>query len=106
MFTQNMLLCLSAGIPFLGFRIPKPRRVLYVQSEVSEHAMQDRLKRTIAGHPDLNFADALLVNAQFRTIQYLVERGQPEILAFDPLYKLHTKDENKPHEMREIIDLF
>src|SRR5206468_1030907 len=55
MFIQNMILSISAGIPFLGFRVPKPRRILYVQSEVSEHAMQDRLARMIAGQPDCNF---------------------------------------------------
>jgi AAA domain/Domain of unknown function (DUF3854) len=115
MLTQNMTLSLSAGVDFLGFRIPKPRRVLYVQSEVSPYAIQERLKRMIDGRPGLNFADALLTNAHnlkidtkegFRTIQHLIERSRAEVLIFDPLYRLHTKDENKAHEMREIVDLF
>jgi hypothetical protein len=115
MFTQNLLLSISAGCDFLGFRIPKPRRVLYIQSEVSEHATQDRFRRMIGGRPELNFSDALLVNAHnlkidskdgFRTIAHLIERSRAEVVVFDPLYKLHSKDENKADEMRQIMDLF
>jgi hypothetical protein len=115
MFTQNMILSIAAGYPMLGFDIPKARRVMYVQSEVSPHAMQDRFARMIAGRSDSHFAGAMLVNAHnlkidtkegFRTIQHLIERSHAEVLIFDPLYKLHCKDENSAQDMREIVDLF
>lgn len=117
MLLQNLLLCLAAGVSFIDFPIPKLRRVVLIQSEVSPWAMQDRLKRMIAGRADQNlqFENALLVNAPnlkidtkegYRAIQMILEQSGAEVVGFDPLYRLHSSDENKANEMRAVVDLF
>lgn len=42
----QMALCLSIGQDVLGFRIPRPARVLYVLAEGSRHAFRGRLRTT------------------------------------------------------------
>ncbi|HYK89797.1 MAG TPA: AAA family ATPase [Acidobacteriota bacterium] len=118
MLVQNMILSLAAGIPVLGqFPIPLSRRVVYIQSEVSPHAMQDRLKKMIdsRGGEDLRFHSATLVNAPnlkidskegYRAIEMILEQSKAEVAVFDPLYRLHVADENRANEMRAVIDLF
>ena len=42
-FALNMAIQISMGKPFLErFNIPNPKRVLYLQSEISPQSMQDR----------------------------------------------------------------
>jgi hypothetical protein len=117
MLLQNLLLSLAAGVSFIDFPVPKPRRVVLIQSEVSPWAMQDRLKRMIAGRADQNpqFENALLVNAPnlkidtkdgYRAIKMILEQSRAEVVGFDPLYRLHSSDENKTNEMRSVVDLF
>jgi hypothetical protein len=43
----TIALCIAAGIPFLGMKVPTPRRVLYCDSESSRHAFY-HLVRTIS----------------------------------------------------------
>jgi hypothetical protein len=118
MLIQNLMLSLAAGIPFLeDFYIPQSRRVVLIQSEVSPHAMQDRLRKMIDARENdrLKFQSAMLVNAPnlkidskegYRTIQMILEQSKAEVVIFDPLYRLHTADENKAQEMRAVVDLF
>lgn len=118
MLVQNIVLSLAAGVPLWNqFAIPKPRRVAYIQSEVSPQAIQDRFKTMIDSRAaeNLMFSSALLVNAPnlkidskegFRAIQMIIENSQAEVVVFDPLYKLHAADENKTDQMRNVIDQF
>jgi hypothetical protein len=118
MLVQNMVLSLAAGIPLLDqFPIPLARRVVYIQSEVSPHAMQDRFKRMIDSRAgdNLGFHSATLVNAPnlkidskegFRAVEMILEQSEAEIAVFDPLYRLHVADENRANEMRAVIDRF
>jgi hypothetical protein len=39
----ELWLSVAAGVDFLGFRVPKPRRVLYVQSELSDALLAKRV---------------------------------------------------------------
>ena len=40
---------LAAGTDWLGFRIPKPRRVLYIDEEMAEEDLRRRIKQLAAG---------------------------------------------------------
>ena len=45
---SNLAICVAAGKPFLlQFPVPKRRRVLYFQQEISERSMQDRLQKML-----------------------------------------------------------
>ena len=43
-FFLQLALAMAAGREFLGWRIPRPRRVVYVQFEVREHHTHRRLR--------------------------------------------------------------
>lgn len=38
--------CLSMGVPFLNFRVPKPRKVMHVQFELKDESFSNLIRRT------------------------------------------------------------
>lgn len=56
LFALQFALCVAAGVPFMTFQVPRPRRVLLVQFEMMDSMVTDRLKPTINAlldkHPD------------------------------------------------------
>ena len=47
-FVSNGGLDISIGNPFLGqFNVPTPQKVLYIQAEISQRSMQERLRKMI-----------------------------------------------------------
>lgn len=93
-----MALCIAGGIPFLGLKVPKPRRVLYCDAESSRHAFH-KLLHTIskqlgfksvpknfhvwspnwdATQHGLDYAGTLFRNAEWNGFK-------PEVVFVDPL---------------------
>jgi len=105
----NMGLCIARGKPFLGFNVPEARRVLYLQAEISEHSMQDRLKKMLfAVDYDLLPERLHIINHKgikldrkndLEQISKFIEHYQVSVLIVDPLYKFHSGDENKVEHM-------
>lgn len=54
--TLDMLLHIAAGVPWLGFRVPKPRRVLYVDEEMAKDETWRRVVWLCRGRPVLQHA--------------------------------------------------
>ena len=44
-FTLQLAMSVACGLDFLGFNVPKPRRVLYLQLEVAPKHFQERLQK-------------------------------------------------------------
>lgn len=113
----NMLLRLSrqvcTGQTFLGYRIPKPRSVLYLMLEGSPRATKRRLRkvwqgtdaeargRFHIGHVTLDLSDEHSLLALYA----LLSRVQPEVLVIDPLRNAHPWDENVSHEMKRLTTI-
>lgn len=117
-FLLQASLCLSTSRNFLKWHIPKPRRILYCQFEIKEHHLQRRLIRMChaLGIVYNDLADRfIIINGRGKDISG--ERGinkiwekvkdfMPEVIAFDPLYKLMEGVENAAEDGKKILNAF
>ena len=113
----NLGVNLALGNDFLGFKVPKPRKVLYIQQEIADWALRDRSDKLLQDNDsDLldNFTiitttgDLLKITSSKDREQILshIEDIEPDLAIFDPFSTFHNKNENDASEMNEILDFF
>ena len=117
-FLLMFLLCLAAGRPFLSWHIPKPRRILHVQFEIQGHHYHRRVKRMAKalGITAADLGDRFnILNARglgiagpegIEKIGLIAAGINPEIISFDPLYKVATGAENAAEDLKGILNCF
>ncbi|MEI7672285.1 MAG: AAA family ATPase [Deltaproteobacteria bacterium] len=117
-FLLQFLLCLAAGRSFLSWRIPKPRRILHVQFEIQDHHFHRRVKKMAKalGITSADLGDRFhILNARglgiagqegIEKIGLIAARTNPEIISFDPLYKVATGAENAAEDLKGVLDCF
>ncbi|MBA4419269.1 MAG: hypothetical protein C0392_15395 [Syntrophus sp. (in: bacteria)] len=117
-FLMQLLLSVASGKDFLGLKIPRPRRVFAIQFEIQAHHYHRRLKReaqamgiTIKDLGDrfqiLNARGLGLTGKQgIEKIKQIVEAYSPELISFDPLYKVASGAENAAEDMKPILNAF
>ncbi len=117
-FLLQLLLCIAAGFPFLNWIIIKPRRILHVQFEVQAHHYHRRVLRmaTALGITQDKIGDRFqILNARglgiygpegIKKIELISESVQPDIISFDPLYKIATGAENAAEDLKETLNSF
>jgi hypothetical protein len=117
-FLLQGLLCLAAGRPFLRWRVSKPRRVSHVQYEIQPAHYHRRLKRMCRalGITARDLGDRLqIINARgsgltgaegIEKLALLVAPHHPEIISFDPLYKVATGAENAAEDAKVVLHAF
>lgn len=108
-FLTNMAFALASGQPFLGYPVPKPIRVLYLNCEISEGAFQDRIELMRARYPDAmlddcfyrDFRDISLPTTRdytkvdsWRLLAELIEESQATYAILDPMANVFTGNEN------------
>lgn len=117
-FLDQLGLCLAAGIPFLRWSCPQPRRVILIQFEIRPHHKHRRIKR-LAGalriQPE-DLGDRLrILNARglgitgtagLEKITPELMTLEPDVIAIDPLYKLTTGVENAAEDAKIILNAF
>ncbi len=117
-FFIQMVMCFATGRDFLGWRVPKKRRVLMVQFEIQRNHYHRRIKRMAKAlgisAEELN-DNLLVINARGLDISAADVGGEicriaqekgVEIIAFDPLYKLMNEGENATSDFRPILSAF
>ncbi len=116
--TLQLCLCLAAGRPFMGLRITQKRQVIYIQFEIKDKHCQRRLKNMCraVGINANDLEDRLLIlngrglgitgAAGIERIQTAVLNFRPELIVFDPLYKIATGVENTAEDMKAIMACF
>lgn len=117
-FQQQMMLSLAAGRDFLSMTTPQRRRVLYCQFEITKdhfHRRIRRMARAMAITPE-DLGDRFqIINARglgisgAEGVQRIMHKAQviePDLIAFDPLYKLATGAENATEDMKVILGAF
>ncbi len=117
-FVQQMMLSIAAGNDFLSWRIPNPRKVLYCQFELRDHHQHRRLRRMAGAMgitPD-HLEDRLqIINARglgiagpegIERVKREALKFRPEVIVFDPLYKLTTGAENAAEDAKVILSAF
>lgn len=119
LFVCNLGISIASGKPFLNqFPVPRQHRVLYFQMEISEKQMQRRLKLML----DYANNNGIIPGPHFKLVNLppvrldtdngvkaamrIIRATRPEVVIWDPLYKLHGQDENKQRDMRRVLEKF
>jgi|GEM_PF-2964097 hypothetical protein len=107
----NLALALANGKPFLNFEIQKPCRVLFLQAELSEGRLKERLNSIspVWGTPkDWLYLATVRVflneKTGFEIINKLIAQTIPDVIFIDPLIEYFSGDENKQQDMRQLTD--
>lgn len=109
----------AVGLPgaptnWLGFKVPRPLRVMYVQYEVTVRMMQERIRRQSEGLGYEFVIPPYVLNRPPRDVPLrdLITQGvqgagaPPDLVVIDPLTQVHLLDENNAQEMRRLTDSF
>ena len=117
----DMLICLSKGIPWMGFKTAGPTRVAYISREDHPSLTAWRLQHLNAGkrlpaQTDETMATNFMVNTraqcpelmldndeQLQKLIRALKRFSPEFVIFDVFNVFHAKDENDNSEMRAVL---
>jgi len=115
MMANQIACCIATGTDFLGYRVPKPRKVALVQHEMENGEQLDRLKKQTVSfnemHPDLmtnNLSlhiiepdENLLVTDQFEVIENtLINDPDIDVMVFDNIGQSTTVEMSKPDAIR------
>lgn len=110
---------------FLGWRIPKPRRVLYISMEMGDALVGERIVKQMLSSPKLpppEFAEEreaalreiplyhifgvdervaidVCDRHDFTDLKLLIEEKSPEVVIFDSFVRFHRQDENSNMSM-------
>lgn len=115
-FALQLAICIAANRKFLSFNTFQ-KKVLIIQFEVKENNYHARLK-TIAEKLGLNpneLQNLFVVNARGATnnaedlqnlVTEYVEEIKPEVIFFDPLYKILDGDESKIEDVKPTLRYF
>lgn len=115
-FNLNLAMAIATGREFLNWKIPFPRKVLLVQLEIGGVYYQKRLKYVsdamqIRQEDLLNLEiingrglSPLLEGEIFRELLDIVSGY--DVIFIDPLYKVHSGDENKADDMKRPLLAF
>lgn len=106
--TMNLALSIASGSDFSGFKIPKPKKVLYLLAEGGFYPTRDRLKKMAKGKNQnlfVGFPNYLPVNTEdgYHFLYSLVKEVNPDVLILDPLIKFHDVDENSASQMSDVL---
>jgi len=123
----QMIRGLCMGTDFLGFKIPRPRKVLYVQAELREGRLKQRMLpwqvwATVNGisfpkdmfyiwstngplyltQPLGSKADP---NHPLEKLYAEMDEIKPDVIVFDPLASFHDVNENDSREMKQLTEV-
>lgn len=123
----QMIRGLCMGTDFLGFKIPKARKVLYVQAELREGRLKQRLMpwETWAKANGIVFPKDMFyvwsTNGPLYLTQPLPDKPptdhplmklyeemdaiKPDVIVFDPLASFHDMNENDSREMKQLTEV-
>jgi len=112
MLAYNFALALAEGRSFAGFKIPFPRRVMFLSAEGGRWSNQKRLKTmsaafgcAIPSNLLITFHAGILLHDEEdgKSLRDAIMGYKPDVLIIDPLVKFHSVDENSARDMSEIM---
>lgn len=105
----QILRCLSEGKPFLGFEVPKARSVLFMQAELREKRLKDRMTPTgklLSQEAQRLFqicsTEGLIMfddSKDLDRVKKTLDIVKPDVLTIDPMANFHMSDENSSRDM-------
>lgn len=119
MLVLNREIRRALGLTFLGFKTP-PGRSLYIQAEIPEPQLKERLGLMLDDCPDHGAIDAerlrgrlltvtrrgLFIDepAGYDSVRRLIEQTEPDLLSLDPLARFMTGEENSARDVGRLIN--
>ena len=112
--TQNLALSIAMGNDFAGFKITKPKKVLYYLAEGGYYPNRERLRKMAENiSPDntenflIAFPPYMLINHKenYDEICKTIKELDAEVVIFDPLIRFHDVDENSATGMSEVLGI-
>ena len=112
--TQNLALSIAMGNDFAGFKITKPKKVLYYLAEGGYYPNRERLRKMAENiSPDntenflIDFPPYMLINHKenYDEICKTIKELDAEVVIFDPLIRFHDVDENSATGMSEVLGI-
>lgn len=115
-FFMQMMIAISIGDRFLAWLPSRARRVLIVQFEVRACHYHRRMKRMckalevtpklLANNLHVLNCRGVDVEAVYRAVEKCAAWYRPEVIAFDPFYKMHAGDENSAQDIKPVLQRF
>lgn len=115
----NREICRAIGRPFLGFPTT-PGRTLYVQAEIPEPQLKQRLVLMLSEAPTVGRLDGECLRGRLLTVtrrglfidelagydalRRLIEQTQPDLVSLDPLARFMTGEENSARDVGRLIN--
>jgi RecA-family ATPase len=102
---------LIIGGSFLGFKVSRPLRVLYIQAELREKRLKQRFQvafKDVSPEHQENFKiwttrNKILINRDIDKINYEILAFNPDVVEFDPFLNFHNLEENSSTHMGELF---
>ena len=110
--TQNLALSIAMGKDFAGFKITKPKKVLYYLAEGGYYPNRERLKKMAKNIPPDNTENFLIDFPPYMPINHpesydeiykTIKESDAEVVIFDPLIRFHDVDENSANGISEVF---
>jgi hypothetical protein len=111
-FLLQLAACIASARPFLGIEIKKPRKVLFIQFEVTANHFHRRFKTLLHGlgltEPldNLGFINGRGLDVQMSQISEAVRAWGAEVIFLDPLYMLIEGEENSATDLKFLLKQF
>ena len=111
-FLSGLIRQLITGNDFLGFKVVKPLKVLYMQAELRESRLKQRLFPTYSKisdeHKDNIYIwstnGLVLFNSEFeKEIESEIFSIHPDVLIIDPMLNFHNFNENDAQQMGQFF---
>ena len=110
--TQNLALSIAMGNDFAGFKITKPKKVLYYLAEGGYFPNRERLQKMAENiTPDntdnilIDYPPYMPINQPeiYKEIYKTIKKSDAEVVIFDPLIRFHDAEENSATGMSEVF---
>lgn len=111
-FLAGMIRQMITGGDFLGFKVTKPLKVFYMQAELRESRLKERLLPTYNKIPDEFKSNLYIWSTQGTvlfdeihkpTIESEIVLIHPDILIIDPMLNFHHYNENDSQQMAQFF---
>ena len=115
----QLAISISMGVPFMGqFVVPKPRKVLFIQFEMLDQMVQERLSKGIKALVDIyptceeylvqnlkiaSFEDKRLFDDAYGTIEKNLMTANYDVLVIDNLYTSSNIAMDKNDKLQELL---
>ena len=115
-FALQVAINIARGEPVLGFQVPGPRRVLYLQLDTSELIWRDRLEKmyksgitlpanVLMPNPSVFQLPCIITDSKSReTCRQLLKEAEPDLVVVDVYREVHQSNENDSTEMKIVND--